>query len=152
MSKIIQTASGKAISKGAKQIGGKILPKIAGEAGKALASNLNPLEVLKEYFVFKKAEEEEITERQRIRAKRDMAVAAIQAQRELIEKYFEYRFAERSTTLAELFKLLDHAVQNRSENELDAALQGILGVVKDSPLKDFESFTSARLQGKEIEI
>jgi len=131
---------------------GKALARVVGNAGKTVVQNLNPLEVLREYCACKTAEQEEITRRKEIKAKRDIAVAAIQAQRELIEKYFEHRFAERASALSAFFKLLEQAVDTRNDAELDAALHGILGVVKDSPLKDFESFRAARIEGKIIEI
>lgn len=134
------------------KVGGKMLGQLAGKAGKVVVQNLNPLEVLREYCACRKAMEEEATRREEIRAKRDVAVAAIQAQRELIEKYFEHRFAERASALSMFFKHLEHAVDTRNDAELDTALNGILSVVKDSPLKDYESFRAARIEGKVIEI
>lgn len=134
------------------KVGGKSLSRLAGKTGKVLAQNINPLEVLQEYFKYRTAMQEELTLCEEIRAKRDVAVASIQAQRDLIEKYFKDRFSERAMVLSKLFKLLDHAVKTRNDRELDITLNGILGVVKDSPLKDFESFRVAWKDGKEIEI
>lgn len=140
------------IKKNVVKVADKTLGRLAGKAEKAVMQKINPLEVLREYFAYRKAEEKEVTLRQEIRARRDETVAAIQAQRELIENYFTHRFAERASALSSFFKLLEHAVDTRNDTELDAALNSILGVVKDSPLKDFESFRAARIEGKVIKI
>lgn len=142
--KVIQ----KSVQKSVQKVAGKTLTKL----GKGVINNINPLDVLREYVDCKKAMEEEVTRREEIKAKRDVVVSAIQAQREMIESYFAHRFAERASALSGFFKLLEHAVDTLNDTELDAALNGILGVCKDSPLKDFESFRAARIDGKEIEI
>lgn len=134
------------------KVAGKTLAKVAGKGGKIIAQNINPLDALREYCEYMKATEAERTRREEIRARRDVAVAAIQSQRELIEKYFEQRFAERKTALSGFLDLLSHAVDARNETELNVALNGILGIVRDSPLKDFEAFRQARLEGQTIEI
>jgi len=54
--------------------------------------------------------------------------------------------------LSRLLDLLTHAVDKRNEAELNVALSGILGIIQDSPLKDFEAFRQARLEGQVIEI
>jgi len=131
---------------------GKTVTRYAGKAAKTIVQNIDPLEVLREYFACKRATESEVTRREEIKAKRDTAVGAIQSQRELIEKYFELRFAERASALSKLFDLLENAISTKSNTELDTALNGILGVVQDSPLKDFDSFRSARIEGQIIEI
>ncbi len=130
----------------------KSIGQFAGKAGKEVTKNLNPLAVLQEYFSYKKATESEITRREEIQARREIAVATIQAQKEALEQYFHLRFEERATVLSELFKLLDNAVDKQDINGLDGALNGILDVVKDNPLKDFESFRDAFISGKTIEI
>lgn len=134
------------------KVAGKTLANVAGKGGKIIAQNINPLDALREYCEYMKAAQAERTRREEIRARRDVAVAAIQSQRELIEKYFELRFAERKTVLSGFLDLLTHAVDARNETELNVALDGILGIVRDSPLKDFEAFRQARLEGQTIEI
>ena len=134
------------------KVAGKTLAKVAGKGGKIIAQDINPLDALREYCEYMKAAQAERTRREDIRARRDVAVTAIQSQRELIEKYFELRFAERKTALSGFLDLLTHAVDARNETELNVALNGILGIVRDSPLKDFEAFRQARLEGQTIEI
>ena len=130
----------------------KSIAKIARGAGKELANKIDPMIALRQWCEYKKAEIGEQTKREEIRARRDTAVAAIQAQKELIETYFEKRFAERRQALSGFLELLTHAVDTKNDKELDAALGGILGIVQDSPLKDFEAFRQARLEGGSIEI
>lgn len=43
-------------------------------------------------------------------------------------------------------------VDEKNDKAMDAALSGILEVVKDNPLKDFETFRSSRAKGEILEI
>ena len=54
--------------------------------------------------------------------------------------------------LNQLFGVLTDAVENRDHTRLDTALNGIVEIVKDSPLKDIEAFRQARIAGEEIEL
>ena len=137
-----QSPIGKAASSLAKHIGG----------GKVIVQNLDPLEVLREYISYRKTAEEQQTERARIAAKRDIAVRLIESEREIILEYFAQRFAERKAALNGFFDVLHTVVQEKNEHAMDTALSGILGIVKDSPLKDFETFRQARANNRVIEI
>ncbi len=108
--------------------------------GKAALMRLNPTQVIAEYLDYKRKVAEEETKREEIWAKRDVALATLSAQKELIEKYFKERFAERAAGLDNFFDLLDSAIESKSEKQVELALAGILGILKDSPLKDFEIF------------
>ena len=101
---------------------------------------------------FLKTASEQKTERERIAAKRDVAVKLIESEREVILEYFKARFAERKEALQGLFEILHQAVEAKNEHAMDTALGGILGIVKDSPLKDFDSFRQARADNKILEI
>lgn len=131
---------------------GSSLAKHLGASGKVVVQNLNPLEVLREYISYRQIASEQQTERERIAAKRDVAVRLIESEREIILKYFQQRFAERKTALDGFFDILHTAVQQKDEHAMDTALSGILGVVKDSPLKDFDTFRKARADNRVIEI
>ena len=108
--------------------------------GKAALMRLNPTQVIAEYLDYKRKVAEEETKREEIWAKRDVALATLSAQKELIEKYFKERFAERAAGLDKFFDLLDSAIEGKNEKQMELALAGILGILKDSPLKDFETF------------
>ena len=83
---------------------------------------------------------EEETKRQAIAANRDVLIARITAEKEAILAYFRERFAERRAALDEFFELLHHAVDGKDNHQLNVALSGILGVIQDNPLDDFETF------------
>lgn len=83
---------------------------------------------------------EEETKRQAIVANREVLIARITAEQEAILAYFTQRFAERRVALDEFFELLRHAVDSRDSHQLNAALAGILGIIQDNPLDDFETF------------
>ena len=126
--------------------------KHLGASGKVIVKNLNPLEVVREYVSYLKTVSEQQTERERIAAKRDVAVRLIESEREIILEYFTQRFAERKAALNGFFDVLHAAVQEKNDHAMDTALSGILGIVKDSPLKDFETFRQARADNRVIEI
>ena len=96
-----------------------------------------PISAIADYF---KTITEEETRRQAITAHRDILVERITAEKEVILTYFDKRFAERRAALDEFFELLRHAVSNGDNQQLVAALSGILGIIQDNPLEDFETF------------
>ena len=87
-----------------------------------------------------RAMQEEETRRQAIIANEDVLIARITAEKEVILAYFDHRFTERRAALDELFELLNYAVGSRDNHQLNVALAGILGVIQDNPLDDFETF------------
>ena len=84
--------------------------------------------------------EEEETMRQAIAANRDVLIARINAERDAILAYFSHRFAERRTALDEFFLALRHATDNGDNEQLVTVLSGILGIIQQTPLDDFETF------------
>jgi capsid protein len=131
---------------------GKSVGTVAGKAGKTVLVSVNPLEVIREYVNYRRIVEEQKTERERIVSERDRAVKALEAEKEVILDYFERRFKERKEALSGLFDILHQGIVNKNDNVIDKALEGIVGIVKDNPLKDFETFRQARISGKTIEI
>ena len=121
-------------------------------AAKGVLTEINPLDVLRVYLDYRKTAEIQVTERERIWAERDKALAAIEADRELLLTYFSRRFEERRATLEEFFALLREGASSRNELKVDRALEGILDVVRNSPLKDFEEFRRVRREGRIIDI
>ena len=112
---------------------------MAGFAARFVAAQAIPstIEGIASYF---RALEEEETKRQAIAANHDVLVARINAERDAILAYFGHRFAERHAALDEFFELLRHATANGDNNQLTAALTGILGIIQQNPLDDFETF------------
>jgi len=118
----------------------KALTKNIGKLSKSVLRNLNPLEVLHEYFEYQKTLDEQRTTRENIKAKRDIAIKSIEAQKEILLDYFNKRFSERKDSLNKFFTVLDNAIKEKDDKQLDVALAGILGILKDNPLGDFQTF------------
>lgn len=110
-----------------------------------LISAFNPVEIINYYFEYKKVVAAHETERTRLNAKRDIVLKTLDIQRELIKEYFDRRFEERKSALDRFFALLDDAVKNNNDKHLDVALDGIVTLIKDNPLKDFEAFKTQLL-------
>lgn len=130
----------------------KVIAKRVVRASKSIGKNINPFEVVREYFSYKKDIEQQKTDRKRIKAKRDIAVKAIETDKEVILAYFDMRFKERKQTLKRLFKTLDKGIASKNNEIIDKALGGIVVIIKDNPLKDFEIFRRQRIEGEIIEI
>ncbi len=118
----------------------KTITKNLGKLSKSVLRNLNPLEVLLEYFEYKKTLDAQKTTRKAIQAKRDIAIKSIEAQKEILLDYFNKRFSERKDSLDKFFDVLDNAIKEKDDKQLDVALSGILGILKDNPLGDFQTF------------
>ncbi len=82
----------------------------------------------------------EETKRAQIAAQRDVLIKALESERQVMLAYFEQRFAERRQALDRFFHLLDYGVTHHDTASIDAALTGILGIIQDNPLRDFETF------------
>ena len=111
--------------------------KVGGKVG-GRAVNILPL--ITEAIDYYKIRSEERTKREEIWAKRDVLVTALNNEKEVILTYFEHRFAERKMALEQFYRLLHRAVDSGNDNELQVALNGILGIIQENPLKDFAEF------------
>lgn len=133
------------------KVGTSIVGRVS-TGGRVFVQSLNPLAVVQEYYAFRKVVEKQETERERIIAQRAIAVRTIEAERDTILEYFKLRFAERGEALSGFFDALHRAVEAKSDKAMDIALAGILGIIKDSPLKDFEAFRNSRAKGEILEV
>ena len=84
--------------------------------------------------------ESEETKRREIWAHHDAIVHALNQERDIILAYFEHTFAERRLVIERCFDAMDQAISVSDHEGLGLALNAILGVVHDNPLKDFETF------------
>ena len=87
-----------------------------------------------------KDRESEVTQREYIRAHRDVLVTALNNEKEVLLDYFEKRFAERREALEQFYDLLHTAVETGDPIQLQASLAGILGIIKENPLGDLVAF------------
>ena len=97
-------------------------------------------EIIKAALEFLREQDANETEREYIRAHRDLLVTALNNERDLILDYFDRRFMERRVTLEEFFELMHNAVERKNTEELQTALAGILGIIRDNPLGDLAEF------------
>lgn len=68
---------------------------------------------------------------------------ALQYHRDLVESYLDDIFEERRFTLESFFKELHLAVENQDYQALTILVGGILAVLEQNPLHDFEKFKAA---------
>ena len=92
------------------------------------------------------------TERLKIIAQRDVAIAAIARDRDCLSAYFRDRFAERRTTIEECFALLSEGLEAKNDKVIDESLHLLLTTVGSNPLDDFEAFKRMRESGEMLEI
>lgn len=90
-----------------------------------------------------KVAEQEGTKRAAIYAQRDVALAAIQAQRDSVSEMMRHTFQERAAVIQKQFATLDHALATRDLALADAALKGMVGVVQASPFKSIQDMQTA---------
>lgn len=117
----------------------KIGSTVAKGGGK-IGGNINPLAVVTEVIGYLKTRQEEQTKREYIWAKRDAIVTELNNEKEVVLSYFEHRFAERKGALDQFYSLLHSAVDTGNDQQLQTALNGILGIIQENPLKDFAEF------------
>jgi hypothetical protein len=122
-----------------KTINKTLVTRVSRSAASVVAS-ADPLAVITEALDYLKVREQEKTKRTHIRAKRDVLVHAINAEREAILQYFEQRFAERHAALEQFYQLLNAGVAAADTSSIDTALRGILGILQHNPLQDFATF------------
>lgn len=103
-------------------------------------SALSAIEMLitshKEYKIIA---EQERTKRQAIQAWKETRLAQIQSQKEILQNYLEYTFAERKLSISKMFDALDVAIQSNNLEMINVAIGSIVGIIQTSPLKQVDS-------------
>lgn len=90
-----------------------------------------------------KIAEQEKTKRTEIVAKRDVAIAAIQAQRDMISELMQYTFQERATVLQKQFDVLDLAIASGNVDMVNSSLSAMVSVIQSSPFKNVQDMQHA---------
>ena len=78
---------------------------------------------------------EQETKREEIRAKRDHAIAKVNAVTAILKDYLDKTFDERSTIFAEQFKALDKAMNADNTEAIGMVLNSINSLAAQSPFK-----------------
>ena len=106
----------------------------------AMAASQMAGKVIDSAVDYLKHHDSEHTQREYIRAHRDVLITALNNQRDCLLAYFEQRFAERRVALEHFYQVLHTALEYRDNAELQAALIGILAIIQDNPLADLAEF------------
>lgn len=75
------------------------------------------------------------TKREEIRADRDVRIAQLRVQRDIVMDYLKRSFDERRYLFEQQFKVVDHALMTGNTEELALSLQSINDLAKSSPFK-----------------
>lgn len=87
----------------------------------------------------RKFEEAQITQRMGIAAERDVAIANIRAQREVLQDYLARSFDERAGNFSKLFDVVDSALETNNMQALAMGLDSVVKLAASSPFKDLRS-------------
>lgn len=105
-----------------------------------LSSFFRILEARNEY---KKIAAQEKTKREVIGAWRDVRLAELKNQQEILRLYLENTFKERRKMIDGLFEALDKGMEAGNIHVIDTAINGIVSIAKDSPLKQVDNLIAA---------
>ncbi|AFZ17954.1 hypothetical protein [Allocoleopsis franciscana] len=100
--------------------------------------------VVEAYTEYKIVAEQEQTKRREIEKWEKEAITSIQSQRDIIIKYLERSFDERSETFRILFGIVDQAMRDGNNEQLGTALDSITKIAQSSPFKDLADLASVR--------
>ena len=89
------------------------------------------------------SDEGQDTEIAEVEARYNAFLEALRIEQHTIIQYFEMRFAERAEALRNFFDLMESASESRDNAQLELAVQGIVGVIRENPLLGFEEFRTA---------
>lgn len=82
--------------------------------------------------------EQQETARTEIRARRDVAIAALKERRQVISEYMSHVFQERAKVLQGHLNVLEKALSQNSPEMVSLALNGMVTVIKSSPFQDIK--------------
>lgn len=100
---------------------------------------------------YEKTKEEETTKRLAIEKATEIHLAKIKSNKEMIENISKTIFNERKNVIDKSFDVLERALDEDKDSVAIAAMNGISDIVKESPLKDFDSISNA-LQNDDIDL
>lgn len=100
---------------------------------------------------YEKTKEEEKTKRLAIENATEIHLAKIKSNKETVEKISSAIFNERKNVIDNSFDVLERALDEDKDSVAIAAMNGISDIVKESPLKDFDSISNA-LQNDDIDL
>lgn len=106
------------------------------------AKNVGPEQALEGLKILIQAQAEnhkvtqiEETNRLRITKNAEVQIAAIQAQKELVQSYLQQQFSERRLVIDNLFNALDKGIEQNKPELIAQCIGSIVDIAKESPLK-----------------
>lgn len=100
---------------------------------------------------YEKTKEEETTKRLAIEKATEIHLAKIKSNKETVENISKAIFNERKNVIDKSFDVLERALDEDKDAVAIAAMNGISDIVKESPLKDFDSISNA-LQNDNVDL
>lgn len=117
-----------------------LVGKVVGSKTAASLSNANALDALTSMVnsttEYLRIREEETTKRDRLQTYAELEMEKIRAAESVLSDYFGQVFRERRQVVDDLLTRYDDAVKSGDSRLAQTALQGIVDVAKESPLKD----------------
>lgn len=101
----------------------------------AAAPALSALDVVNAWKEYATVCQVEKTKREEIRADRDVQITSIKEQGKVWRAFIENTFAERREVFSKSFDMLENALNNGDDKEINAALAMITEQIKISPMK-----------------
>ncbi len=87
----------------------------------------------------RKFEEAQVTKRMGIAAERDVAIANIKAQKDVLQDYLNRSFDERAENFERLFDVVDGALDTNNMTALAMGLESVVKLAASSPFKDLRT-------------
>ncbi|MCH1966240.1 hypothetical protein [Paraclostridium sordellii] len=100
---------------------------------------------------YEKTKEEEKTKRLAIEKSTEIYLAKIKSNQEKVENISKDIFNERKKVIDRGFEVLERALDEDKDSVAIAAINGISDIVKESPLKNFDSINNA-LQNDDVDL
>lgn len=100
---------------------------------------------------YEKTKEEEKTKRLAIEKSTEIHLAKIKSNQEKVENISKDIFNERKKVIDKGFEVLERALDEDKDSVAIAAMNGISDIVKESPLKNFDSISNA-LQNDDVDL
>ncbi len=100
--------------------------------------------VVSECAEYLKIAEQEKTKRREIDKWERESLSRIKVQRDLLMKYLDRSFDERSENFRSLFCIVDQALLSGNNEQLAIALHAMTEIAKSSPFKEISNLTSVR--------
>lgn len=100
---------------------------------------------------YEKTKEEEKTKRLAIEKSTEIYLAKIKSNQEKVENISKDIFNERKKVIDRGFEVLERALDEDKDSVAIAAINGISDIVKESPLKNFDSISN-ELQNDDVDL